>query len=297
MPDVGDWRVATLTVTPFDGTTVAMLTVVAPNGTTSTPAATPSGGGATWTAAAYEFTARGAWVEQWTVTGTGQGAQASTVLVDAMPPTTIGLASTSDIELRLGRVMTDAERARAAALLTDATALIRSYTRQQFTAVAGDVVNLRPVGTRIRLPQRPVTAVSDVTAIGWAGIPNLVLPFGFWGFDGIDTIEIAPFNTDIWLNLPIVQLQGTLPDTYRVTYSHGSSVVPDDVIAVCCSMVLRVLMSPSRVEGMGQERIGEYSYQIMHTAGAAGASARLTEQDKDALAKYRRSMHTIEVRA
>jgi len=207
------------------------------------------------------------------------------------------LATTDDLEDRLGRTLSTAEAARAPALLVDASAAIRNYTRQMFTAFTGDTVRLRPVGTVLRLPQRPVTAVNSVTAIGWAGIPNLLLPVGFWGWDGIDQVEIAPFNSDVWLNLPTVELAGDLPDTYEVNYDHGDATVPDDVIAVCCGAVLRVLLSPSLVEGMSSERIGAYSYQMSQqvNGGTAGVTVRLSEMDKDMLSRYRRKVTTVQV--
>ena len=90
MSDVGDWRVATLTVVdsdgdPGDATTAATLTVVAPDGTTSTPATATADDGHHWTAAGYEFTAAGEWIERWTVTGKGAGKERTTILVAPDP--------------------------------------------------------------------------------------------------------------------------------------------------------------------------------------------------------------------
>lgn len=195
------------------------------------------------------------------------------------------LATLTDVTDRSPRTLTAAEQTRATVLLGDASAAIRGYTKQTFTAVAGDTVRLRPVGTELRLPQRPVTAVNSVTAVGWAGIPNLVLPAGFWGWDGIDIIEIAPFSSDVWLSLPTIELGQELPDTYEVDYDHGDATVPDDVIRICAGLVLRVILAPSPVEGMSAERIGQYSYQMAQQVGggSAGVTVRLSEQDKDEL--------------
>ena len=208
------------------------------------------------------------------------------------------LATENDLEARLGRSLTGTESTRAAAYLADASALIRGYTRQQFEEVTADEVELRPVGMRIRLPQRPVTAVSAVVAIGWGGVSDIALPAGVWAWDGIDIVEISPFQSNVWLSLPEIDLYGSYPDTYRVTYDHGDDTIPDDVIAVACGMVLRTLLSPSLVEGMTSERIGEYSYQLGQFAGgaAAGATVRLTETDKDALSQYRRRATTVQMR-
>jgi hypothetical protein len=208
------------------------------------------------------------------------------------------LATTADLEARLGRSLSGTEATRATAYLADASALIRNYSRQTFTAVAGDVVRLRPVGTEVRLPERPVTAVHSVTAIGWAGIPSLVLPLTFWGFDGIDIVTIAPFNSDLWLNLPIIEIAQELPDTYEINYDHGDDDVPDDVVAICCGVVNRILLAPSLVEGMSSERIGQYSYQMSQqvNGGSAGAAVKLTDTDKDALSRYRRQATSVQLR-
>jgi hypothetical protein len=87
--DVGDWRVPTLTVEPFDATTAATLTVVNPSdGTTTNPTPTTSDGGNHWTAPGYELTVAGEWIERWTVTGTGAGKERFRVLV-APDPTAV----------------------------------------------------------------------------------------------------------------------------------------------------------------------------------------------------------------
>lgn len=83
--EVGDWTTPTLTVSPFDGTTVVTLAVISPAGVTTAPTVTPSGGGATWTGAPYEFTAAGEWIERWTVTGTGKGKERRTLLIAPDP--------------------------------------------------------------------------------------------------------------------------------------------------------------------------------------------------------------------
>lgn len=68
MPDVGDTRTETLTVTGGDGGTTAALEVAKPDGTLVTPAPTPaSDDGVTWTADVAYDTA-GWWLLTWTTT-------------------------------------------------------------------------------------------------------------------------------------------------------------------------------------------------------------------------------------
>ena len=85
--DVGDTARLTLTVDPFDGTTVAAVEVTAPDGTVTTPTAGSADGGATWTALG-PATAPGLWTVKWTVTGTGANVQYDTYEVDPVPPPT-----------------------------------------------------------------------------------------------------------------------------------------------------------------------------------------------------------------
>lgn len=209
------------------------------------------------------------------------------------------LATVEDLEARLGRPLLPEEVARVQALLVDASALVRAWTRQEFTRTIGDEVVLRPVGTVVRLPQRPVLAVSGVVAIGGSeAIPDIALPAGSWTWDGLDTVDVWPPSTDWLLSLPETWADGWPgPDTYRVTYDHGYAEVPPDVVAVVCAMVLRTLLAPSLSAGMVSERIGQYTYQLQQGAGSSGATVTMTQPDRDALARYRRAAMTIQTRA
>lgn len=207
------------------------------------------------------------------------------------------LASLVDLTDRLGRDLTDAETSRAPALLTDASAKVRAFCRQGFTLVTDDVVVLRPVGTILRLPQRPVVDVTAVEAMpGLEGVAPVAL--AGWTFDGISTVDVHGIGTLV-LNLPEwwYDLEGAV-NTYRVTYSHGWAEVPELVVAKVCELVNRVLVAPSPVEGMVSERIGAYSYTLQQGAGAPGPGIRLTPDDKRELidAGYRRGVaSTIQV--
>ncbi|WP_049566871.1 hypothetical protein [Streptomyces sp. SBT349] len=208
------------------------------------------------------------------------------------------LATVEDLEARLGRELTPEEAARADALLADASALLRAYTGQDFTLTVGDEIVLRPVGVTIRLPQRPVQAVTTVVALGGSEVmPDIALPAGSWTWDGIDKVDIWPLDSSWYLSLPEVWTDGWgAVDTYRITYDHGYAVAPPDVLAVVCAMVLRTLLSPSMTPGMVSERIGAYNYQLQQGAGSAGASVSMTQPDRDALKRYRKTATTIQLR-
>ncbi len=203
------------------------------------------------------------------------------------------LATADDLEARLGRTLTATEETRAAAYLAEASALVRRYTGQVFDQVIDDTVVLRPVGAYLVLPQTPVTDVTEVRGVDADGTPGTALTG--WTWDGLDRIDITTvgfFAGSPWWPW----LFG--PESFQVLYDHGTAAVPDDVIGVVCNMVLRTLLSPSLVEGMTSERIGQYSYQLGQFAGgaASGVSVRLTEADKDALRSYRPQAGSIQAR-
>lgn len=201
------------------------------------------------------------------------------------------LASVTDIEDRLGRTLDVSESARVTALIGDAGVKVRNYTRQDFDHVVGDVVTLRPVADVLRLPQRPVLNVTEVASIGRDGGTTVLTG---WAWDGSDKVRITGHSI-VGILDPWWPWSGG-PSSFRVTYDHGYVDIPDAVVAVVCSMVIRVLESPSAAEGMIGERIGTYSYQMQQGSGAAGATARLTSADKEDLKPYRRKASTIAVR-
>jgi hypothetical protein len=201
------------------------------------------------------------------------------------------LASKADLIARLGRDITCDEEGRLDALLADASAMVRAYTGQDFAETADDELVIRAQGSTIRLPQRPVTGVSRVQAIGVAGTPDITLVD--WVFDGIDQIRLGEGNFVI--NLPAIWWDDDgFPGTYRVVYSHGYAAVPADVVAVTCGMVLRTLTSPAMAGGITSETIGPYSYRV-ETPGQ-GLSVTMGQTDREALKRYRRTTGMINVR-
>lgn len=184
------------------------------------------------------------------------------------------LATVADLEVRTP--LPAGSEARAGALLADASALVRGHTRQWLSFVADDVRVIRAIGRVIKLPERPVESVTEVAAIDAGGD----VPVSGWMWDGIDKVF-----------LPLQH--GSAGGTWRVTYSHGYQPLPDDVVAVVCGMVGRVLTSPSMAEGVTSETIGQYSYQMQQSVGSSGVAVRMLPSDRDALARYRRTAGTI----
>lgn len=211
------------------------------------------------------------------------------------------LATLADLAARLGRALTATEQTRGAVFLDDASALVRAYTRQDFDQTTADEIILRPVGTILTLPQRPVLAVASVVAVGCDGQPDLTL--SGWCWDGIDTIDLCPAVPVIDADTPadVVDTWWRLggPDTYLVTYDHGSATASPLVVGVVCRMVLRTLLAPSLVEGMVSEKIGQYTYQLQQSGGSTGPTVQMTEADESDLdrGRFRRRAGTIQTRA
>lgn len=203
------------------------------------------------------------------------------------------LATKADLAARLGRDITCEEDGRLEALLADASALIRAYTGQDFTETADAQVTLRAQAGLIRLPQRPVTTVASVVAIGGNGMPDLTLTDWWW--DGLDLIRIGAGEYVINLPEQWWDDEDGYPGTFRITYSYGYASPSADVVAVVCGMVLRTLTAPTTAGGVTSETIGPYSYRL-ESAGI-GTSVSLGDMERKALARYRRTTGMISVRA
>lgn len=187
------------------------------------------------------------------------------------------LAELSDLADRLGRPLTAAEEARAQALLADASAKVRSYTKQNFTRTDNETVVMRAQQGEIRLPQRPVLGVTSVVAIGAGGAPDLPVVGWFW--DGLDIIRTSTDSPVI--NMPerwYEEDADAYPGTYRVVYSHGAAQVPDDVVGIVARMALRTLTAPTMAGGVTGETIGPYSYRT--DGSGIGTAVVMTDEDR-----------------
>jgi hypothetical protein len=269
-----------------------VLTVTDPAGVESTP--TPANPSTGVYRATITLSAAGRWRWRWDVTGTVVDVAHGEVR--AADPALGDLASTADVEALLGRALTDPEKLRVGGLLSSASTKLRAYCRRSFSEVAGDSVDLRPVGTVLRLPNK-ATAVSSVTQIGTSGTAERLLSTSEWAWDGIDQIDIWP----IWPCPPAnVPPTGSYANTYRVVYDHSAGGVPDFIRDMCVDMAQDALLAPSQTTRVNSERIGSYSYQMgQGGSGSAGAAVRLTAEQKRDLAEagYRRRAGSVQLQA
>lgn len=181
------------------------------------------------------------------------------------------LATLDDLAVRLGRTLSDVEETRAAALLDDASAAVRAYTGQDFTS-SETTVRLVPRNGKIALPQRPVTAVDSVKTVDGTD-----LVFTWWTGNSV-TVGATSIN---WF-----EVNGSPTQPVDVTYTHGYTTVPADIVAVVCQIVGRAMTKPADEAGFTQESIAGYSYAL-GAAAASGAVGMLADE-KAVLDRYRR---------
>ena len=193
------------------------------------------------------------------------------------------LATTDDLEAVLGRTLTDTEATRAAALLVQASAVVRRASSQDFTQ-AETVIRSHVRDAFVVLPQRPVNGVSSVQDIDGNDV--------WFQWDGLDRIIVDPSRA---INEFELNTLAYPPPTIDVTYDHGFaatdddppvSTIPADVVAVVCQIVLRTLGQDPTASGMQQESIAGYSYSV-GSAAAAGVIG-LLPPEAEFLASFKR---------
>lgn len=182
------------------------------------------------------------------------------------------LASFDDLTVRLpSGTITDEDRAEA--LLASASAVVRNYTGQDFTAdTTTDRVKVRK--GRVRLPQRPVSDVVSVADVNGNAITDYELVN--------DVLIVSSSVPDTWAWEP----RRFSLDFVDVEYTHGYDTIPDDIIAVVCQIAARAYGTPATDAGVQSESVSGYSYAI-GAAAAAGPTGLLSDE-RAVLDAYRR---------
>lgn len=152
--------------------------------------------------------------------------------------------------------------ATAQALLTRASSRIRSYSKQQVARVENDVQTYRIIDGGIRLPQRPADRPSAVVANNQFGVG---FPLTWYTWDGWllecphrrPTLYWQPWN--IW-PLDWSGMCLCTAFTATVTYSHGFTTNPDELIDLTCSVAERLAnTAPGMESGVRSEGVGDYT--------------------------------------
>jgi hypothetical protein len=204
----------------------------------------------------------------------------------SLPP----LADADEIERRLGRSLSPVEAARIDALLQDASVQVRRYCKRDFFYYAADVRTLKVHDSEITLPGKPVHSVASVIAKGSEGMGLPDVNVQWFRFDGIDKLRLDSGANGI-INLPEIWWEFTdLYTTADVTYAHGPTEVPDEVVMVTANAAIGVLTAPTMAAGLIGETIGPYSYRLER--GGGGLAVALSQADKDSLSDFRPKQST-----
>ncbi|MGS2645836.1 hypothetical protein [Streptosporangium sp. G12] len=171
------------------------------------------------------------------------------------------LASTVDA-VRLGYTLPAGE---AEALLRRASARIRRAARQHISSITSTVRVRVEDGTAVLLGN-PITAVTSVTQLaedGGAAVTG-------WRWDGRDRIH--GINTSPTTTLPA---WACWPTDVMVTYTHGWTTIPDELLDLVCSVAARIGSVPASggmEAGVRSESIDDYSvtYAVEALDAASG---------------------------
>ena len=184
----------------------------------------------------------------------------------------MAFATYQDLEDRLRVTFTATEQVQAAALLDQATALIKAEANQHIDEVTSDAITVDGTGTRrIVLPEWPVTAVTSVTEDG------TLLTFDDdykWTLRGVLIRVAAVWPYDIG-NIDVV-------------YTHGHAVTPPALETVCVEMTARAWSTPAS-GAVTQESIGSYSVSY-DTATQAVTGLELKESERLVVADFGRPL-------
>lgn len=188
------------------------------------------------------------------------------------------LATPGDLEAIAGP---QTDNVRAQRLLEMASAVVERWCRRSFAFVANDVVTVTVIDGDLFLPNGPVTAVGAITG------PN-ALAYAATAYNWSESGQVV-------LSWPAGDghRSGGWPcGDYTVTYSHGYSPIPDDVVLAVCQPVQRHLDNPS---GIRSETIGEAATVYTIPGTGYGLGLALSPVDKDLLRLYRRPVMSFMV--
>lgn len=177
----------------------------------------------------------------------------------------MALATSADLEDRLGRSLTSEEAAQVDALLDDVSAAVEVYTGRKFTRATYEL-RTRVKRGRVRLPYRPVHDVADVTDRFGDAVR--------WEWDGLDTVLVD-----------CCQFPGRAPlQVVDITYDGGPDEVPPAILGIVCAIALRALGIDPTEAAITQESVDGYAFTI-GSAGGGRAYGVLPSEAK-VLAKF-----------
>jgi hypothetical protein len=147
-------------------------------------------------------------------------------------------------------------------VLQIASAIVRDHLNQKLTLTPGDVVTLNPVYNQlVLLPELPVVVVSQLETYNSdtnPGVWSVINPLYYTVSTLTGVVAAKPFTGVVW---------PSDPGSWRVTYDHGFTAIPDALMAVCVGVAARIYATE---DGIDLERIG--GYQVKYQSDVDGFS-------------------------
>lgn len=204
------------------------------------------------------------------------------------------LATPSQLASRLQK---DVDTASAQLALDHASGLIRAIARQQFDFVSQETIVLKGGERVLTLPQRPlVVDGSNPLAVVELG------EFGGIAFTCIEDRDYSRVGNELtrgypwWWNetsrlmgYPRARPLGVWAMRVRVTYSHGYTTIPDDVVGFTLDAASPLYENPNQLRSVS---IDDYS----ETRAAEVLGAGLVEQIRDKLGAAGRRRRAFSIR-
>jgi len=170
--------------------------------------------------------------------------------------------------------------------ITEATAAIRNYCHQQIELVEDDTwtFDVRPARWNLLLPELPVVEVSSVVEDDET-------------LDDGDDYKLANFGQLVRVG----RRWAAGIQIVTVTYTHGYSAIPDDVVGVCTRAAARAYQAGLKsvdslgVPGVTAKALGDFSVSFTSEAGGGvgeglmgvSGARMLLLSEKDMLNRYR----------
>lgn len=203
----------------------------------------------------------------------------------ALPP----LATAAD----LGTAGSTASGAQIDLALRRASARVRRYTGQDISFVANETIEVPGGGRVLRVPQRPLV-VDDTYPLTVVEVGE----FGGTDFTAVEGRDFTRLGNELtrgypWqaptrlMGWPWNRPQGVWAPKVRLTYSHGYTEVPDDIVDIVLDLATMNLSNP---ENLRTVSIDDYSRTY---AAETIGGARLTKDHKADLRPYRRPAFSV----
>lgn len=195
------------------------------------------------------------------------------------------------------RLQMDLDAATAGDVLNHASGLLRSIAKQQFDFVSQETVILKGDERILTLPERPLVVdagpnLLTVTEIGeFGGINVSMIENRDYSRIGNELTRGYPWwwnNTQRLMGYPRTRPLGVWAHRVQVTYSHGYTVIPDEIVSLTLDVAAVLYDNPT---GLRSQSIDDYSET--YAAESLGTAMVQSIRDKLSITGHRRRSFSI----